>query len=222
MTMGKVLRALGLLASLLHAISAMPSFDHGSFNDGSLLTFGSILHPRSEPFEIRGVYGGRKKRYIVEREAPSSCSKECKEKVICLPTLGNIIKDCKCQKCPTGVPALDGKSCQENCAKGTITVRMLMTSPNTTIQEKRRTRMAVVARLARNPSPLGTVVRLRRTTVTTIGRANAQAILFLISVPGQIQPPRTLNAKSMMRKAVQSPKSQQPDLMARRTMPPSR
>ena len=42
--------------------------------------------------EIRGVYGGRKKRYIVERAAPA-CSKECKEKPICMPTLGEVIKE---------------------------------------------------------------------------------------------------------------------------------
>ncbi|KAH8711914.1 hypothetical protein GQ44DRAFT_626345 [Phaeosphaeriaceae sp. PMI808] len=76
-----------------------------------------MLDSRSGPFEIRGVYGGRKKRYIVEREE-TACFRTCKEKPICLPTLGEIIKDCKCQKCPTGVPALDGGSCEENCPNG--------------------------------------------------------------------------------------------------------
>lgn len=93
----------------------MPSFDHGS-----LIPLGGVLQPRSFPLEIRGVYGGRKKRYIVEREE-AACSKECKEKPVCLPTLGEIIKDCKCQKCPTGVPALDGKTCEENCSQGMVT-----------------------------------------------------------------------------------------------------
>ncbi|KAF2824662.1 hypothetical protein CC86DRAFT_395146 [Ophiobolus disseminans] len=35
-----------------------------------------------------------------------------------MPTLGEIIKDCKCQKCPTGVPAVGGSSCQDNCPSG--------------------------------------------------------------------------------------------------------
>jgi hypothetical protein len=122
------LRALGVLGLLIHTISSMPSFDNDSFKDGSLLTFGSVLHSRAEPYEIRGVHGGRKKRYIVEREEPSSCSKE----VICLPTLGNIIKDCKCQKCPIGVPALDGKSCQDNCPQVIITLKAAKTPSNAT------------------------------------------------------------------------------------------
>ncbi|KAH5220169.1 hypothetical protein HBI25_187400 [Parastagonospora nodorum] len=106
------LRLLAPLLLLTYVCHAMPSFDHGS-----LSPLGSVLNPRSFPIEIRGVYGGRKKRYIVERDAPA-CSKECKEKPICIPTLGEIIKDCKCQKCPTGVPTLDGNNCEENCPKG--------------------------------------------------------------------------------------------------------
>jgi hypothetical protein len=97
---------------------SMPSFDHGSLHDGSLLTFGEVLTPRAGPFEIRGVQGGRKKRYIIERQEPNTCSKKCTQKPICLPTLGQIIKDCKCEKCPTGIPALDGMSCQDNCPEG--------------------------------------------------------------------------------------------------------
>jgi hypothetical protein len=118
MAPGAVLKSLCLLWLLAQTAFSMPSFDHGSFDDGSLLAFGSVLHPRSEPYEIRGVYGGRKKRFIVEREEPSSCSKECKEKIICMPTIGMILKDCKCQKCPTGVPTIDGKSCQDDCPQG--------------------------------------------------------------------------------------------------------
>ncbi|KAF2824666.1 hypothetical protein CC86DRAFT_296063 [Ophiobolus disseminans] len=93
----------------------MPSFDHGSFDGASLLPLGGILNARSEPLEIRGVYGGRKKRYIVERQESSAC---CKEKAVCLPSLGQILKDCKCQKCPTGFPALGGTSCQDSCPEG--------------------------------------------------------------------------------------------------------
>ena len=93
----------------------MPPFNHGSFDSGSILPLGGVLNVRSEPLEIRGVYGGRRKLYIVERDEDSAC---CKEKVICLPTLGQIIKDCKCQKCDKGVPALGGSSCQDNCPEG--------------------------------------------------------------------------------------------------------
>jgi hypothetical protein len=110
--MFKALVCISLLAS---PTFSMPSFDHGSFEGAALLALGSVLKPRAEPFEIRGVYGGRKKRYIVERDEPRSC---CKETLICWPSVGMILKDCKCQKCPTGFPALGGNSCQDNCPDG--------------------------------------------------------------------------------------------------------
>jgi hypothetical protein len=111
-----LLKALAMVCLLVGTTLSMPSFDSGSFDDGSLLNLNGILTPRSEPFEIRGVYGGRKKRYIVERKA--AC---CRQKPLCLPTLGQFIKECKCEKCPTGIPALDGLSCTENCPEGTVT-----------------------------------------------------------------------------------------------------
>tara|TARA_R110002003_G_scaffold9_5_gene392 strand:- start:25449 stop:25853 length:405 start_codon:yes stop_codon:yes gene_type:complete len=121
------LKALVCLYLLTRTTFSMPSFDHGSFDEGSLLRLGGILYPRSEPFEIRGVYGGRKKRYIVERDEPSACSKECKEKPICMPTLGEIIKDCKCQKCPlNSIPGIGGSSCEENCPEGKAISRTYM------------------------------------------------------------------------------------------------
>jgi len=57
-----VYKALVHLFLLVHTTQSMPSFDHGSFDSGSLLALGSVLNPRSEPFEIRGVNDGRKKR----------------------------------------------------------------------------------------------------------------------------------------------------------------
>lgn len=115
MASGTALKILSSICLLAELTSSMPSFDHGVFDDGALLPLGGILAPRSEPIEIRGVYGGRKKRYIVEREETSKC---CREKVICFPSIGQILKDCKCQKCPTGFPALGGTSCQDNCPEG--------------------------------------------------------------------------------------------------------
>jgi hypothetical protein len=109
--MGQLLSCMLLLAGTSLAI---PSFDHAS-----LSPFGNVLSPRTFPMEIRGVYGGRKKRYIVEREEPA-CSKECRNKPLCFPTLGEILKDCKCQKCGTKVPTLDGSNCEDNCPQGTV------------------------------------------------------------------------------------------------------
>ena len=113
MTTNALLRALAIFCLLAGTTLSMPSFDTGSFEDGSSLNLGGILTPRSGPFEIRGVYGGRRKRYIVERQ-----EKCCKVKVFCKHTLGQFINDCKCEKCPNGFPALDGKSCNENCPEG--------------------------------------------------------------------------------------------------------
>ncbi|KAH7090486.1 hypothetical protein FB567DRAFT_617949 [Paraphoma chrysanthemicola] len=51
--------------------------------------------------------------------AVRSVISECKEKVICFPTLGEIIKDCKCQKCPlNSIPGVGGNACEENCPEG--------------------------------------------------------------------------------------------------------
>jgi len=118
-----VLKALVCLGLLAGTTVSMPSFDQGSFDSGSILPLGGILNARSDgPFEVRGVYGGRKKRYIVERK--EAC---CKNKPICLSVVGEFIKDCKCTKCPAGkVPAPGGASCQDNCPQGTAMVRVLI------------------------------------------------------------------------------------------------
>lgn len=108
----KTLLIFCLLARPSHS---MPSFDHGSFDSASVLALGSVLNPRSEPFEIRGVYGGRKKRFIVQRDEPSSC---CKGKVTCIPSIGQILKDCKCSKCPPGLFPAFGTDCQDKCPDG--------------------------------------------------------------------------------------------------------
>lgn len=136
-------KALVSLCLFMGSTISMPSFDHGSFDSGSILPLGGMLNTRPQPLEIRGVYGGRKKRYIVERDEPNACSSECRNKPLCLPTLGQIIKDCKCQQCPTGVPALDGKSCQDNCPDGTlvIPVHSPHTNPYPRAREKRQRRL---------------------------------------------------------------------------------
>lgn len=118
-----ILKPMACLYLLIGIALSIPSFDHGSFDDGSLLPIRGAFMPRAAPFEIRGVQGGRKKRYIVEREEPSACSKECSQRPVCLPTLGEVIKDCKCKRCVSGIPAPDGKSCQENCPEGTFDPR---------------------------------------------------------------------------------------------------
>jgi hypothetical protein len=99
-----------VLFSKNFAVLANPSADSLSPLDSHAL---SLLHARSSPLEIRGVYNGRKRRYIVERQDDSR--KCCKEK-LCLTLMGQILdENCKCEKCVTGFPALDGKSCQEDC-----------------------------------------------------------------------------------------------------------
>jgi hypothetical protein len=57
-------KTLVIFCLLARPTQSMPSFDHGSFDSASVLALGNVLNPRSEPFEIRGVYGGRKKRYV--------------------------------------------------------------------------------------------------------------------------------------------------------------
>jgi hypothetical protein len=44
----------------------------------------------------------------------------CRER-ICLSVVGEIMdKNWKCKKCPTGVPAIDGKTCQDDCPSGEL------------------------------------------------------------------------------------------------------
>lgn len=110
-------RRLGVLAFLIIVVPifAIPPVDRGGLIGRDILPMGGILSPRGGILEVRSVYGGRKKRYIIEQRAKKQC---CREK-ICLSIMGEILdKDCKCKKCPTGVPALDGKSCQNDCPQG--------------------------------------------------------------------------------------------------------
>ncbi|KAI8935008.1 hypothetical protein NX059_008674 [Plenodomus lindquistii] len=96
----------------------MPSIDHIPIDRLSMWNPHKELRASFAPLEIRGVYGGRKRRYVIERAEGGSCPRECKKKIVCLPTLGEVLNDCKCRKCPTGFPALDGKSCAEKCPDG--------------------------------------------------------------------------------------------------------
>ena len=113
-----LLRALSCLCIFVGTSVSRPSIDYGSFDDGSILPLGGMLHARSEPIEIRGVYGGRKKRYVIER-APAPNPKACcvngkKEKEKCkAPKTWNSRK-CKCLKCAVGK-----KDCDDECPKGT-------------------------------------------------------------------------------------------------------
>ncbi|KAF2749770.1 hypothetical protein M011DRAFT_456536 [Sporormia fimetaria CBS 119925] len=97
-------------------VSAILSFDHIRFDDlSSAGAMGTLRNPTVGNLVIRGVSGGRRKRYIIKREEDRLC---CRDK-LCPSVLGQILdRDCSCKKCPTGVPALDGRTCQENCPQG--------------------------------------------------------------------------------------------------------
>jgi hypothetical protein len=119
-----LLRALSFLCVFVGTTVSRPSIDYGSFDDGSLLPLGSMLHARSEPIEIRGVYGGRKKRYIIERdETAKACRRKCSsdadklKKTMCLLPKMWSSKKCKCIKC-----ALGRKTCDDECPKGTAMI----------------------------------------------------------------------------------------------------
>ncbi|KAH7109472.1 hypothetical protein B0J11DRAFT_499781 [Dendryphion nanum] len=99
---------------LISQIFCGPSVSAPEFNGLNLIPYGGIKAPSTGHLEIRGVLGGRKKRYIFKREEPGRAC--CREK-FCLSLLGEILdKDCKCQKCPIPkVPELSGKDCQDEC-----------------------------------------------------------------------------------------------------------
>jgi len=111
-----------LVCSLSLAVTTigMPMTAPFSIRNGSMISAYDKIDVGSHPLEIRGVYGGRKRRYIIEKAKPGSCPHKCKEKPICLPTFGEIIKDCRCQKCLTGVPDPRGNFCQETCPEGMV------------------------------------------------------------------------------------------------------
>ncbi|KAF1999307.1 hypothetical protein P154DRAFT_577029 [Amniculicola lignicola CBS 123094] len=96
---------------------AIPSISNGGFDGSSLLPYGGILNPSSGRLEIRGVVGGRKKRYIIEREGAKSC---CKDK-LCKSLLGEILeKNCKCKACPLGQVPFSASQCKNECPSGTV------------------------------------------------------------------------------------------------------
>jgi hypothetical protein len=89
-------QCLGLAALfyLIGSSAAAPSVSEEL--EGSVLPFGAIDNPGSEHLVIRGVVGGRKKRYVIERQEKKKC---CREKM-CLSLKAEIMdKDCKCKKC---------------------------------------------------------------------------------------------------------------------------
>jgi hypothetical protein len=123
-----LLKALGCLCVFVGTTVSRPSIDYGSFDHGSLLPLVGMHQARSEPFETRGVYGGRKKRYIIEREEPAkACKKKDKKcdtpeevaskKLLCLPGNGFDIRQCKCVKCKPG-----RATCEDDCEQGIATM----------------------------------------------------------------------------------------------------
>jgi hypothetical protein len=116
------LQLLALSLLLSGATRAIPSIEHDALDDRGILPLGGVLDPSAQHLEIRGVVGGRKTRYILEREEKKKC---CRKK-LCLSVMGEILdKDCKCKKCPTGVPALDGRSCQDACPAGRLIHKLI-------------------------------------------------------------------------------------------------
>lgn len=109
------LQALVWVSLLGGSSLAIPSSNDGLDLNG-LLPLNGMLSPRSEPLEIRGVYGGRKKRYIVERAAPTCCSNNKK----CNAAIGEYLDNsCKCKKCGPGkFPTADGRLCADRCPDG--------------------------------------------------------------------------------------------------------
>jgi hypothetical protein len=126
-----LLRALGCLCVFVGTTVSRPSIDYGSFDDASILPLGGMLHARSEPIEIRGVYGGRKKRYIIERdEPPKACKKKDKcdfveqqfKSKFCIPGtyFDKSDKKCRCVPCKKGRP-----TCADECDQGNATMLKL-------------------------------------------------------------------------------------------------
>jgi hypothetical protein len=126
MVSSTLLRALSCLCVFVGTTVSRPSVDYGSFDGDSLLPLGGMLHARSEPIEIRGVYGGRKKRYIIERgTTPNACKKKCNaaeallKSKLCFPGTYFDKSDskCKCVKCKAGRP-----TCEDDCEQGNATI----------------------------------------------------------------------------------------------------
>jgi hypothetical protein len=109
---------------LLGGVSlAMPS-SNNDLNLRSILPLNDLLIPRSEPLEIRGVYGGKKRRYIILPRASSTCCKKPK----CKATIGEFLdENCKCAKCKAGTfPSIDGLLCTDKCPQGKSSARSLL------------------------------------------------------------------------------------------------
>ncbi|KAF2175663.1 hypothetical protein K469DRAFT_701579 [Zopfia rhizophila CBS 207.26] len=124
---------LQLLSILLLAGNsfAAPSFSSGNLDSLSLVPIGGHLDLRglnalnAPSLEIRGVVGGRKKRFVVVRaEEKDACcpDSKCSRAKNEITTKG----DCKCKTCPAGTkPNTRGDKCEksepneeDNCPKG--------------------------------------------------------------------------------------------------------
>ncbi|ORY14931.1 hypothetical protein BCR34DRAFT_598835 [Clohesyomyces aquaticus] len=90
--------------------------EYGAFDGNSIFSLGGVLNPRTDNYEIRGVHGGKKKRYVIAKRAKGR--KCCGSKIYLSVMRETLDKNCKRKKCPTGVPSLDGESCQDKCPDG--------------------------------------------------------------------------------------------------------
>ena len=92
----KLLHILAVFLSV-RPLLAVPSIVNEDLN-GQLLPFGaSVINSDSDHLAVRGVVGGRKKRYVIERDEERRC---CRQKQ-CLSLKAEFLdKDCKCNKCP--------------------------------------------------------------------------------------------------------------------------
>ena len=97
-------RALIPLLIFINPKSAIPSSSYSDIDNDALLALGGTVFLRAEPLEICGVYNGRKKRYIVDRDERRKC---CRDK-ICLSVMGEILDKDPKGKCP-GDTVLDPK-----------------------------------------------------------------------------------------------------------------
>lgn len=114
MAKNAILITLAYLSLFGRVTLSIPSLSHNSSDEGGILPHDGVVNPSTDKNRIEDVYMSRKKRYITERGEGSCCRKEPN----CSYVRGEIVKDCKCKKCSTGVPAFDGISCTPNCLEG--------------------------------------------------------------------------------------------------------
>ncbi|KAF2874713.1 hypothetical protein BDV95DRAFT_615994 [Massariosphaeria phaeospora] len=106
------------ILSFVTPISTIPAISNADLDGFGLLPYGGVVsRSTGTHLEIRGVVGGRKKRYIIERAESKKC---CRDKPFCRNLLGEIMdKNCKCNSCGIGkVPNLAGTDCTDDCPQG--------------------------------------------------------------------------------------------------------